>query len=212
MFVVFEGIDGSGKSTTIQGVAENLRRQGHQVAVVSEIGSEVTGRAASLRRQLMACDDPHQQLQVILTARMLAQTKVRDWLSQGCVVLQDRYVMSTVAYQGMRLGMAGIHMLELMFDVHEFLRPDVTLVLDIHTKLAARRIASRTSTAPDRFDQLKHDHARAIRGTLKDHYLLSSASLDYLLLDAARDPDVVIKTAAAAVTYKLAMRQRAALA
>lgn len=210
MFVVFEGIDGAGKSTTIQGVADRLREQGREVRVISEVGSEVTGRAGTLRRQLMACDNPHQQLQMILTARMLAQTKVRQWLDEGCVVLQDRYVLSTIAYQGRKMRMPGIQMIELMFDVHEFIKPELTVVLDLHPVVASRRLARRAGQDP--FDSFTPDRFKIIRSTLRDTALLPYASHDALVIDADRDPERVTTTAASAVTYKLYQHRHTAKA
>ena len=206
MFIVFEGIDGAGKSTAIQGVAEQLRQQGQRVELLSEIGSEVTGLASTLRRQLMAATDPRDQVGIIIAARRLAQTQVRRWLDQGAVVLQDRYVLSTVAYQGSQmLHIPPMDLVDLMFKTKKFLKPHVTISLDIDPEAARRRMVERG--APDKFDCLSRARMELIRSRLTSPGLLTATSHDCLVIDAERSQDQVISTAAAAVTYKLAIGQ-----
>jgi dTMP kinase len=208
MFIVFEGIDGAGKSTAIQGVAEQLRQDGYRVELLSEIGSGVTGLASTLRRQLMAATDPRDQVGIIIAARRLAQTQVRRWLDQGAVVLQDRYVLSTVAYQGSQmLHIPPMDLVDLMFKTKKFLKPDVTLVLDVDPAAAAQRLQNRGVAKEDQFDQMRIERAQAIRETLKGSTLLTATSHDHLVIDAEQSQDQVISTAAAAVTYKLAIGQ-----
>lgn len=102
MFIVFEGLDGAGKSTQTGKVAHTLRNLGHYVTVVHEPGSTLVGE--EIRQILRKYDDLNVRTQALLfnAARAeLIETVIAPALARGEVVLCDRYYWSTLAYQEM---------------------------------------------------------------------------------------------------------------
>jgi len=133
LFISFEGIDGSGKSTQLRKAARYLRALGKTVVTVREPGS--TRLSEGIRRLLLrkgATIDPTAELLLYIAARaQLVSERIRPALTQGAIVLCDRFHDSTVAYQGFGRG--------LEFSKIELLRriavgdtmPDHTFIYDI---------------------------------------------------------------------------------
>ena len=149
-FITFEGIDGAGKSTHIEAVAERLRAQGAEVLCTREPGG--TPLSERLRELLLhAPMDPLTEALLVFAARRdHVETAIRPALERGASVLCDRFTDATFAYQG---GGRGFD-LEVLGDlerwVHGGLQPDLTFWFDLPAALAAeRRAAART---PDRFE------------------------------------------------------------
>lgn len=155
MFVTFEGIDGSGKSTQVQLLVSRLERQGLQVRVFREPG----GTELSERVRTMLLDPdldirPMPELLLFSAARaQLVETAIRPALEKGDVVICDRFYDSTTAYQGAGRAVADIAW------VKEFNRtitgrivPDRTYYIAIDPLLALRRRNDR-SDPHDRMEQ-----------------------------------------------------------
>ena len=102
LFIAFEGIDGSGKSSTLQRVAEHLRAAGHDaVATREETDSE---RGAWVRKAVAEGWDPVATTLLFAADRAVHAQEIRAWLDAGRTVLCDRYVHSTYAYQSVTLA------------------------------------------------------------------------------------------------------------
>lgn len=149
-FVTFEGIDGAGKSTHLEHLADWLRQRGRTVTVTREPGG--TPLAEALRDLVL-----HQPMDV-LTESLLVFAARRDHLvkriepalSRGEVVLCDRFTDATFAYQGGGRGFDPKVLAELERWVQEGRQPDLTLWFDLAPQRAAdRRTAARR---PDRFE------------------------------------------------------------
>ena len=150
-FITFEGIDGAGKSTHIEAVAERLRAQGAEVLCTREPGG--TPLSERLRELLLhAPMDPLTEALLVFAARRdHVETAIRPALERGASVLCDRFTDATFAYQGGGRGfdLEVLGCLERW--VHGGLQPDVTLWFDLPAALAAERRAA--ARAPDRFEQ-----------------------------------------------------------
>jgi len=144
MFVAFEGVEGSGKSTQIGLMAERLRAEGRDVLVVREPGG--TPLAEEARRLFL---DPAlepgaaAELFLLLVARAdLVERVVRPALVRGVVVLADRFDLSTRAYQIAGRGMAPGAVLEANRLATGGLEPDLILVLDLPPEVGRARQAA----------------------------------------------------------------------
>jgi dTMP kinase len=149
-FITFEGIDGAGKSTHIEPLAERLRADGHRVACTREPGG--TALAEQLRELLLhsEMDAIAETLLVFAARRDHIERVIAPALARGEVVLCDRFSDATFAYQGAGRGQDERMLRELEHWVHDGLQPDLTLWFDVEPALAAaRRSAAR---AADRFE------------------------------------------------------------
>jgi len=158
IFISFEGIDGAGKSTHIEGLAQALRAQGRNVTLTREPGG--TPLAEKLRT--MVLNDPMdamtEALLVFAARRNHLQQLIEPALARGEVVLCDRFTDATFAYQGGGRGfdLAVLVQLERWVQTvapagRPLLRePDLTLWFDLDPAIAAQRLAS--ARVPDKFE------------------------------------------------------------
>jgi dTMP kinase len=149
-FVTFEGIDGAGKSSHVEWLAERLRRGGHRVLVTREPGG--TELAESIRDWVLARPmSMRVEALLVFAARQDHLDRViRPALANGTWVVCDRFTDSTVAYQGGGRGMPLADIAALEAWVHPDLQPDRTYLFDLDPGLAAeRRQAVRSA---DRFE------------------------------------------------------------
>jgi len=150
-FITFEGIDGAGKSTHIDAVAQRLRDAGATVVCTREPGG--TPLAERMRDMVLhATMDVLTETLLVFAARRDHIRQVIDpALARGETVLCDRFTDATFAYQGFGRG-APIEQLERLEQmVHGELQPDLTIWFDLPAQLAAERRAQ--ARAADRFEQ-----------------------------------------------------------
>ena len=154
-FVSFEGVDGSGKSTQVAVLAATLQSQGHEV-VVARPSDTVLGdlvRGCLLQHQNDTPIEPWSEalLFVAQRAQLLHET-ITPALDRGAVVLADRYVDSTLAYQGGGRGLDQDVLLKLHRVVCHDVWPDLTVLLEVPLADAANR--QRAAELPiDRIEQ-----------------------------------------------------------
>lgn len=151
-FISFEGIDGAGKSTHIESLAERLRQRGSEVVMTREPGG--TTLAETLRELVLqqAMDALTEALLVFAARRDHIQQVIAPALARGATVLCDRFTDATFAYQGAGRGFDTAVLATLETWVQQGLQPDLTFWFDLPAETAAeRRAAART---PDRFEQL----------------------------------------------------------
>jgi dTMP kinase len=133
LFVAFEGVEGSGKSTQIRMVAEALRECGIEPVVTREPGGTRAGeaiRAVALDRDLEL--DPVAELMLLLAARsVFVQEVVKPALEAGRIVLTDRYELSTFAYQGGGRGIPLAKIKGLNSLATDGISPDLNVLLDV---------------------------------------------------------------------------------
>lgn len=150
MFISFEGIDGAGKTGVVQAVAYHLHRH-HKMApaVVSELSSS-TG--TSVKALMMSCDDPLQQLLAVEYARLSAQRLIAaPAKAAGAALLFDRYLHTTLAYQGTMQGLDAATV-RARHAALGFPLPDLVIYLKLTAEQAAKRCAD--AGKGDKFDRL----------------------------------------------------------
>jgi dTMP kinase len=172
LFITFEGIDGCGKSTQRDLLAEELKRRGLDVLVTREPGGTAIGE--DIRKILVSDASVHIApttellLYVAARAQHVAEL-IRPALEAGRIVVSDRYTDSTVAFQGYGRGLD----LEMIATLNKFatgdLRPDITLVFDLAPATARGRLGSRPiGGLLGAFDEQHSDfHERMRQGYLK---------------------------------------------
>ncbi len=150
-FITLEGVDGAGKSTHVQWLAEQLRERGLQVVLTREPGGTPLGESL---RQMVLNQPMHLKTETLLmfAARCEhVETVIKPALDAGKWVVCDRFTDATYAYQGggRQLGARRIQILEEW--VHAGLQPDQTWLFDLPLALARERLERGGS--PDRFEQ-----------------------------------------------------------
>ncbi|WP_226343684.1 dTMP kinase [Agilicoccus flavus] len=184
VFVVLEGGDGAGKTTQIERLAAWLAEAGRPPVLTREPGGTPLG--VEVRRLLLHGDAVGPRAEALLFAADRAHhvdTVVRPALAAGRVVVSDRYLDSSVAYQGAGRDLPAEHVRDLSLWATGGLLPDLTVLLDIDPGQGrARRgeVHDRLESEPDDF------HAR-----VRAHFLALAAAEPgrYLVLDAARPAD-----------------------
>lgn len=187
LFVVFEGGEGAGKSTQVRRLAEALEALGHEVVVTFEPGATVTGQR--LREVLLDRDTVMAPMaEALMYAADRAQhvaTVVRPALERGAVVISDRYVDSSIAYQAGGRGLPEADVRRLSQVATGGLRPDLTVLLDIPPELGLQRL-----TGPaDRLESEAIAFHHRVRKTFLT--LASQSRQRYLILDASNHPDKI---------------------
>lgn len=182
-FIVLEGGDGVGKSTQRALLGQWLEERGYEVVLTREPGGTELGDL--LRSALLHGGHVDARTEALLFATDRAHhvhTVVRPALERGAMVVSDRYLDSSAAYQGAarELGMDEVRDLSLWATNH--LLPDLTIVLDLDPEVAV----ARREGAPDRLERESLDFHRRVRAGF---LLLAAADpARYLVLDATREP------------------------
>jgi dTMP kinase len=150
MFVTFEGVDGSGKSTQAQLLAERLRSEGREVVLAREPGGTAAGeriREILLHGEGLA---PWAEAALFAAARaQLVDQVIRPALARGADVVSDRYVDSSLAYQGLARGLGVERVLEVNLLATGGLLPDRTFLI----LLPPAEAAARRGGEPDRIER-----------------------------------------------------------
>jgi dTMP kinase len=139
LFVSFEGVDGSGKTTVTNLVADYLRRQGLPVLLTAE------PHTTFIRQLLMTTDERTAWTETFLfladRAEHVAKV-IRPALQRGEIVLCDRFIDSTIAYQGFGLGLPVEQLMQLNNTATGGLVPNLTILLDIEPEIGVPRASS----------------------------------------------------------------------
>lgn len=168
-FITLEGIDGAGKSTHLNWLAERLRSQGKNVLVTREPGGTPLGEAL---RELLLHQTMHLETEALLmfAARREHLDKVIiPALRAGTWVISDRFTDASFAYQGGGRGLDESKLKILEQWVQQDLQPDLTLLFDVTLEVSRQRLSANASL--DRFEQEKQDFFQRVR----DAYLKRAA-------------------------------------
>jgi len=167
--ITFEGIDGSGKTTQAVLLHNRLLSSGHNAQILREPGGTVIGeKIRSILLDTSFSDmSPQTELFLYLAARsQITSTAIIPALTRGAHVIMDRYIDSTVAYQGYARGLGIDEMIRLNKIATMGLVPDITFVIDCAPDIAIKRIDSQ----PDRLESEGINFMRKVReGFIKLH-------------------------------------------
>ncbi|WP_330239786.1 dTMP kinase [Streptomyces sp. NBC_00525] len=187
-FIALEGGDGAGKSTQVDALASWIRAKGHEVVVTREPGATPIGKR--LRSILLDVSSAglSNRAEALLYAADRAEhvdSVVRPALERGAVVISDRYIDSSVAYQGAGRDLAPTEIARISRWATSGLVPHLTVLLDVAPETARERFTE----APDRLESEPPEfHARVRAGFLT---LAAADPTRYLVVDAGQEPEAV---------------------
>jgi dTMP kinase len=192
--ITCEGIEGSGKSTQILRLADHLRGQGREVVVTREPGG--CPIADAIRRILL--DPSNSRLcataELLLYAAARAQhveEVIRPTLAQGVVVLCDRYIDATLAYQGFGRGLDLTLITELNQVASSGLLPDLTLLFDLPVATGLNRALARNAVALENEGRFEAE-SLAFHQRVRAGYLQSASQEErFTIIDATGTPEQV---------------------
>lgn len=191
LFLVVEGMDGAGKSTQIERLATWLSASGSEPVVTREPGATPIGER--IRQILLdpasAGMDPRTEALLYAADRAQhAAEVIRPALGEGRVVISDRYVDSSLAYQGLARGLGVERILELSMWATGDLLPNLVILLDVSTEVGRSRSGSRVG-ASDRIEQ----EDEAFHRRVADAYwaLARTYPERFAVVDASAHPDAI---------------------
>lgn len=202
MFITLEGPDGSGKTSQVAPLAEYLENEGYSILVTREPGGTPIGN--QIRSLLFDLEhtEMHPRTETLLflasRAQLVAQV-IRPHLAGNGIVLSDRYVDSTLAYQGYGHG----HDIEQLRSLLEFatggLRPDLTILFDLDVEIGLRRRAGGGDwNRLDAYGLAFHQRVRE-----GYHQLAQSEPQRWVVIDAQQPPEQVQAAARKSIINKL---------
>lgn len=183
IFITLEGGDGAGKTTQAELLGSWLQQRGREVVRTREPGGTPLG--VSLRELLLHGEHVDARAEALLYAADRAQhvaTLVRPALERGAAVVQDRYIDSSLAYQGVGRPLDIAEVRGLSEWATRGLWPHLTVLLDVSPELAAAR-RDRDGAVPDRLESEAADFHRAVRQAFLD--LAAAEPERFVVIDAA---------------------------
>ena len=202
--ITFEGIDFSGKSLQAKKLVQRLEHSGRTVEIFREPG----GTTISEKIRHILLDPSHSEMHPLTelllysaSRAQLVQEKILPYLTQGKIVICDRFADSSTAYQGYGRGI----LLEMVQKAHFLaigeLRPDITFLLDIDPEFAFRRKSKNRQL--DRLESEKIEFYNRVRqGYLK---IAAKEKVRFVVLDASLPPEEIQKKIWAEIKKKLAI-------
>lgn len=205
MFISFEGGEGSGKSTAIKTIVDRLQKRGYDVLLTREPGG--TPISEEIREVILnnANTDMDPMTEALLFAAARRQHVVeciKPALKEGKIVLCDRYVDSSLAYQGAARGLGVKKVYDINMYATEGLLPDITIFFDISPEQGLERISEHASSREiNRLDTEKIQFHESVRKAFKD--LARQYPERYVIIDASLSPEAVAEEAYSAIEKRL---------
>ncbi len=187
MFLTFEGIEGSGKSTQLQRLAEFLRERGRTVVTTKEPGgTEIADRIRAILLDSNNTIDPLAEVLLFAASRRQNTMEIiRPAIGRGEVVLCDRYTDSTLAYQGFGRLINLDQLRTLNGWATGDLHPDLTLIFDLPEETGLSRALRRNSSAQADEGRFEAEDLRFHRRVREGYLALAGADPErYALIDA----------------------------
>ncbi|MBV8151596.1 MAG: dTMP kinase [Candidatus Eremiobacteraeota bacterium] len=204
MFITFEGIEGSGKSSLMEVVARGLRERGQEIVQAREPGG--TGVGDAVRALFL---DPNRSIEAAAEVMLLCASRaqlcvevIRPALRTGKTVLCDRFYDSTIAYQGYGRALDIEALLQICLWATSGLSPDLTFVLDLSPEVSHERVSERAAREHDRVDRIEAEsldfHRRVREGYLQ---MAQRWPTRFVVLDATRDAEQLSRECAQAIEH-----------
>lgn len=184
LFVSLEGIDGAGKSSHVDWLAEQFRRRGREVVLTREPGGTPLGERL---REIVLHEPMHAETEALImfaARREHLEQVIRPALTRGAVLISDRFTDASFAYQCGGRGLPEEKLGVLEGWVHGDLQPDLTLLFDVSDDVARARLAA--ARDPDRFERERQDFHARVRAAYLRRASLFPARIR--LIDGSRSP------------------------
>lgn len=199
MFITVEGPEGSGKSSVIKEINKLLEKDGYTVVLTREPGGTPISeeiRNVILDKKNTDMDPMTEALLYAASRRQHLVQKVWPLSKEGKIVISDRFLDSSLAYQGGARGLGIDNILSLNMFATDGFYPDLTLLFDIDPELGLKRIAKNSNREVNRLDLEKIEFHKMVRQTFLD--LAKRFNDRYVIIDASKDFDEVVQD-----TYKV---------
>ena len=194
MFITIEGPDGSGKTTAVDTAVKKLEEMGYQIVRTREPGGTPIAeqiRNVILDKNNVAMDQRTEALLYAASRRQHLVEKVWPALKEGKIVVCDRYLDSSLAYQGGARGLGVDNILQVNNFATEGTFPDLTLLFDIDPKLGLARIAANADREVNRLDLEKIEFHNKVRNTFLE--LAKRYPERFVVIDASQSREEVAK-------------------
>jgi len=204
LFVTFEGGEGSGKSTALRLIAERLNKEGQETVITREPGG--TPIAEQIRNVILdkgntAMDSRTEALLYAASRRQHLVEKVWPAIKRGAIVLCDRYLDSSLAYQGGARGLGIDEVLNINMFATEGTFPDLTLLFDLEPEVGLARIAANANREVNRLDLEKIEFHKGVRATFLD--LAKRYPERFVIIDASKPVEEVVEAAYNAIKSRM---------
>jgi len=200
MFITIEGPEGSGKTTATNKAVEELKRLGYDVIRTREPGGTPISeqiRNVILDKNNTSMDARTEALLYAAARRQHLVEKVWPATKEGKLVICDRYIDSSLAYQGGARGLGIENIIAINMFATEDTWPDLTLLFDIEPELGLERIAKNSDREVNRLDLEKLDFHKKVRETFL--LLARKQPNRFVIIDASKSPDEVAKATVDAI-------------
>ncbi len=204
LFVTFEGGEGSGKSTAIKSLVDKLQKEGYEIVLTREPGGTPISeqiRDVILNKENTAMDPVTEALLYAASRRQHVEEKVRPALKEGKIVLCDRFLDSSLAYQGGARGLGMDLILKINEPAINGLWPDVTIFFDLKPEVGLARINANSNREVNRLDVEKMEFHQKVRASFLE--LAERYPDRYVIIDASKTPEEVAEEAYDALKVKL---------
>ena len=204
LFITFEGGEGSGKSTALRKISELLIEKGYQTILTREPGGTPISeeiRNVILDKKNTDMDKRTEALLYAASRRQHLVQKVWPALKEGKIVLCDRYLDSSLAYQGGARGIGLEEVLNINLFATENTYPDLTLLFDIDPQVGLARIAANASREVNRLDLEKLSFHEGVRKSFLD--LAARYPERFVIIDASKSPEEVVEDAMKVILDRL---------
>ena len=192
MFITLEGPEGSGKTTAVDYAVSKLEEMGYKIVRTREPGG--TPIAEQIRNVILdkantAMDERTEALLYAASRRQHLVEKVWPALKEGKIVICDRYLDSSLAYQGGARGLGVENILNVNSFATEGTFPDLTLLFDIDPQIGLARIAANANREVNRLDLEKLDFHNKVRNTFLE--LAKRYPERFVIIDASKSREEV---------------------
>ena len=204
MFITLEGPEGSGKTTAVKEAVSKLQEMGYQIVQTREPGGTPISeqiRNVILDKANTAMDPRTEALLYAASRRQHLVEKVWPAVKEGKIVICDRYLDSSLAYQGGARGLGVEEILNVNLFATENTWPDLTLLFDIDPKVGLARIASNADREVNRLDLEKLDFHNTVRATFLQ--LAKRYPDRYVIIDASQSKEKVASDTLTAILARL---------
>jgi dTMP kinase len=204
LFITFEGPEGSGKSSALASIVKKLENDGYQVVTTREPGGTPISeqiRNVILDKENTNMDPRTEALLYAASRRQHLVEKVWPSVKAGKLVLCDRYLDSSLAYQGYARGLGIDDILAVNNYATEGTYPDITLLFDIDPELGLTRISQNKNREVNRLDLEQLSFHQKVREGYR--ILAQRFPTRYIVIDASKPLEDVVENAYEAIKAKL---------